>query len=133
MNFPPVPPQIPRLTNAEIDELTPIVIEQYLNMTPYQKNMDGHWHTRVNGHNDIRMSRRPGKKTGNNGLSKNIVIRRQMVDNYVGPFDVVFNTDDLPQQPYQDAQGGKKSRKTRRNKRKSRRTRRKTIKSRKHR
>lgn len=130
LNFQPVPPQIPRLTNSEIDELRPIVIEQYLNMTPYQKNMDGHWHTRVNGHNDIRMSRRPGKETGNNGLSKNIVIRRQLVDNYVGPYDVVFNTDDLPQQPYQDAQGGKKSRRIRK---KSRKTRRKTRKSRKHR
>jgi hypothetical protein len=123
-------PPTPVFTNAELDELRPIVIDQYLNMTPTQQsNMDGQWHTRVINNPGIRISRRPGRETGNNALSKNIVIRRQVTDNYVGPYDVIFNTDDLPKAPYQDAQGGKKSRRNKRKSRKSRRIRkRRTIK-----
>jgi hypothetical protein len=110
----------PVFTDVEKDQLRPIVIEQYRNMTPeQQQNMTNQWHTRVTGYPGIRMSR----KLSGDKISYNIVIRPQVADNYVGPFDVLFNTDNIPQQT---RRGGKKSRRNRRPRksRKSRRSRR---------
>jgi hypothetical protein len=111
-------PQGPVFTDAEKDILGPIVMNQYTNMTPVQKsNMDNPvWYTIVNGYPDIRIARRP---SGNG--SKNIVIRRQIADNYVGPYDILFNIP-LEQRAQRRSRGGKKSkRKKSRKLRKSRR------------
>jgi hypothetical protein len=128
-----LPPLVAPLTNAELEQLESIVINQYRNMTPNQKrNMNGNWNTAVNGYPQMRISGRP---SGDGGLSKNIEIRRQIGNNRFSPSIVLFNTADLAQPelpPYQEAQGGRKSRSRKSRRRKSRRLRksRKTRKSR---
>jgi hypothetical protein len=121
----PLPPAVAPLTNAELEQLKPIVITQYRNMTLNQKiNMNGNWNTAVNGYPEMRISGRP---SGDGGLSKNIEIRRQIGNNRFSRSVVLFNTDDLaqPELPYQEALGGKKSRRKKSRRRKLRR--RKTI------
>ena len=88
-------PQAPVFTDAEKDQLMPIVMDQYRNMTPQeQNNMTGQWNIRIRDFPGIRISR----KLSEDKISYNIVARPQVADNYVGPFDVLFNTNDIPQQ-----------------------------------
>ena len=122
----PIVPAVAPLTHAELYQLRPIVMNQYKNMTPdQQNNMENQWNNVVNRFPQIRMSRRP---SGDGGITKDIVIRRQIADNRFSPPFVVFNTDEIvkPDLPVQEALGGRKSRRIRRRKsRKGRKSRRK--------
>jgi hypothetical protein len=103
----------PVFTDAEKDQLRPIVIEQYRNMTQQQQNdITGKWRNiDVPNFQNIWISRRPFGGYPN----FDIVIRRQAGN---GPWDVLFNTNDIPQ-PMR--RGGKRSRrKTRRSRRSTR-------------
>jgi hypothetical protein len=120
MNFFQQMNQQPVFTDAEKEQLRPIVIEQYRNMTQQQQiDLTGQWRNIIiPNFQNIWISRRP---TGYPNYD--IVIRRQATN---GPWDVLVNTIDIPQST---RRGGKRSRRNKRL-RKSRRIRRK---SRKHR
>jgi hypothetical protein len=117
----PIVPAVAPLTHAELDQLKPIVMNQYINMTPdQQNNMENQWNIAVIGYPNMRISSKP---SGDGGITKNIAIRRQIANNRFSPSVLLFNTRDIvkPDLPVQEPLGGRKSRRRKSRRSKSRR------------